>query len=255
MIIARTKKEAKELGLKRYMTGKACSRGHFSERDIYGKCMKCGAERSAEYKKANPMNEQQRAEKVEYLRAYREYKREDLNEKQRLAYRERREQRLAAKRRDYYDNIEVMRERSRRYQAKNKEKVSSRMKQWVKKNRAALNEKIRARLKADPVARCAKSMRAHLRRVIEGIGSIKKDDTYSTLGYSPKELKDHIERQFTNGMSWENYGQWHIDHIVSISQMVKSGCKDPAAINCLTNLRPLWAKENHSKSSKAQYMI
>ena len=255
MIIARTKKEAKERGLKRYVTGKACSRGHFSERDIYGKCMKCGAERSAEYKKANPMNEQKRAEKVEYLRAYREDKREDLNEKQRLAYSERREQRLAAKRRAYYDNIEVMRGRSRRYQAKNKGKVSLRMRQWAKENRPALNAKIRARLKADPVARCAKSMRTHLRRVIEGIGSTKKDDTYSTIGYSPKELKAHIERQFTNGMSWGNYGEWHIDHIVSISQMVKSGCEDPAIINCLTNLRPLWAEENHSKSSKAQYLI
>lgn len=255
MQIAKTKKEAKELGLKRYTTGNPCARGHFSERDIYGRCMRCGAERSAEYKKANPMNEQQRADKVEYLRAYREEKKEALKEKQQLAYQEKREQRLAAKRRDYYDNIEVMRERSRRYRAKNKEKVALRMRQWVKENRPALNAKIRERLKSDPVARCAKSMRAHLRRVIEGIGSIKKDDTYSTLGYSPKELKDHIERQFTNGMSWENYGQWHIDHIVSISQMVKSGCKDPAAINCLTNLRPLWAKENHSKSSKAQYLI
>lgn len=255
MLIAKSKKEAKELGLKRYTTGKACSRGHLSERDIYGRCMKCGAERSAEYKKANPMNEQQRADYFEYQRAYRKEKSEALKKKQRLAYQEKREQRLAAKRRAYYDNIEVMRERSRRYQAKNKDKVALRMRQWVKENRPALNAKIRARLKTDPVARCAKSMRTHLRRVIEGIGSTKKDDTYSTLGYSPKELKSHIERQFTNGMSWENYGKWHIDHIVSISQMVRSGCEDPAIINCLTNLRPLWAEENHSKSSKAQYLI
>jgi hypothetical protein len=68
------------------------------------------------------------------------------------------------------------------------------------------------------------------------------------LGYSAQDLKDHLEKQFKEGMCWENYGEWHIDHIRPISSFDKND--DPKIINALSNLQPLWALENYIKSNK-----
>ena len=59
------------------------------------------------------------------------------------------------------------------------------------------------------------------------------------LGFSATELKQHIESLFTEGMSWDNYGEWHIDHIKRVSEFDKNS--SPSIVNALSNLRPLWA--------------
>ena len=69
-----------------------------------------------------------------------------------------------------------------------------------------------------------------------------------TIGCEPNFLREHLEKQFKDGMSWENYGSWHIDHIIPLSS-----AKNIEEINKLchyTNLQPLWASENLSKGSK-----
>ena len=66
--------------------------------------------------------------------------------------------------------------------------------------------------------------------------------------HNTEKLKQRIECQFKTGMSWENYGDWHIDHKKPIS---KFGDKSSVSvINMLCNLQPLWKKENLSKSNK-----
>lgn len=76
--------------------------------------------------------------------------------------------------------------------------------------------------------------------------------TEATVGYSIAELRDHLERQFTKGMSWENMGEWHIDHIVPLSSFTITGPDDPELRRAwaLPNLRPLWAADNIAKSDK-----
>lgn len=72
------------------------------------------------------------------------------------------------------------------------------------------------------------------------------------IGCSIEHLKEHIEKQFVEGMNWENwsfYG-WHIDHIRPIASFDLS---DPAQVKeCFhySNLQPLWAKDNLSKGDK-----
>ena len=74
------------------------------------------------------------------------------------------------------------------------------------------------------------------------------------LGYSVGKLKNHLETQFKEGMSWNNYKMngWHIDHIIPVSAFNFSSYKDKDFHRCfaLKNLQPLWAKENLSKSNK-----
>jgi len=88
------------------------------------------------------------------------------------------------------------------------------------------------------------------------------DDTLETmLGYEREELVCHIERQFRRGMSWSNYAGhcafkservWVIDHIVPKSRF---HIDDAAAAFALTNLRPLWIKENILKNVKRTHLI
>lgn len=77
------------------------------------------------------------------------------------------------------------------------------------------------------------------------------------LGYTAKQLRQHLERQFTKGMSWDNYGEWHVDHIVPVAEFRFTSPDDDAFKQCwaLSNLRPLWAKDNLSKRHKRTHLI
>lgn len=81
--------------------------------------------------------------------------------------------------------------------------------------------------------------------------------TSELVGYSMDELKSHLERQFTKGMSWDNMGEWHIDHIVPLASFKITGPEDPELRRAwsLTNLRPLYADENRSKRDKRTHLI
>ena len=70
------------------------------------------------------------------------------------------------------------------------------------------------------------------------------------MGYLSGELKTHLEGMFADGMGWDNHGKWHVDHIKPVSAFLKDGITDPAIINALDNLQPLWAHENLSKNAK-----
>lgn len=91
-------------------------------------------------------------------------------------------------------------------------------------------------------------------RVRESLQKGKEGRRWETLvGYSLDELKTHIEKQFKSGMTWENYGSvWHIDHIIPVSIFNFNTHDDIDFKRCwsLSNLQPLWAKENMSKHNK-----
>lgn len=76
-------------------------------------------------------------------------------------------------------------------------------------------------------------------------------------GYTVTELMTHLERQFLPGMTWGNRGEWHIDHIVPLASFNFSSPEDLEfrAAWALTNLRPLWAKDNIRKSAKRTHLI
>lgn len=75
-------------------------------------------------------------------------------------------------------------------------------------------------------------------------------NVYNDLGYTFAELKDHLESNFTDGMSWDYFftGEIHIDHIIPIGLFNL----DTEVSKCwaLKNLQPLWSKDNRSKSDK-----
>lgn len=74
----------------------------------------------------------------------------------------------------------------------------------------------------------------------------------SLVGYDTLALVRVLESKFTEGMSWENYGQWHIDHKVPKSWFFYETTDDWQFKVCwsLANLQPLWASENCSKQHR-----
>ena len=73
----------------------------------------------------------------------------------------------------------------------------------------------------------------------------KEGRTIDLLGYSAEELKLYIQSLFTEGMTWENYGEWEIDHIKPVSKWEKTSL--PSEVNALSNLQPLWKEDNIKK--------
>jgi hypothetical protein len=80
----------------------------------------------------------------------------------------------------------------------------------------------------------------------------KIDHTEKMLGYTRQQLKEHLEKKFIDGMSWENYGdgigRWHIDHVRPIASFPLGSL--PNEVSALSNLQPLWSNENHMKWKK-----
>lgn len=79
------------------------------------------------------------------------------------------------------------------------------------------------------------------------LGYYKDKTTKTLLGCTVEKLTTHLSAKFTEGMTLENYGKWHIDHIVPLSS---AKTKQELEKLChYTNLQPLWAKDNLSKGS------
>lgn len=93
-----------------------------------------------------------------------------------------------------------------------------------------------------------KAIRTLLYSTLKRIGTKKESKTQDMLGYSAEDLKIHLESLFLEGMSWDNYGDWHIDHIIPVFSFDKN--IHVSIINSLSNLQPLWKFDNLSKGKK-----
>jgi hypothetical protein len=79
------------------------------------------------------------------------------------------------------------------------------------------------------------------------------------VDYDIADLRAHLERQFTKGMSWDAFlrGEIHIDHIRPLASFAYTDASDPQFLACwgLPNLRPLWAPDNHRKRHSAEFLV
>ena len=100
---------------------------------------------------------------------------------------------------------------------------------------------------------------AHMRTLMHrALGKAKAGRSWRTfVDYTLEELMTHLERQFLHGMTWENKGDWHIDHIIPRSSFEYSSPDDQEFKKCwaLSNLQPLWAVDNIRKNAKIDYLI
>jgi len=151
----------------------------------------------------------------------------------------------------YTKNSKEIKLKVKAYREKNKESVAACKIKWARENAGRMQEHRKKSEQKNPIIyKARRRMKDMLRRTLKMSASKKTSGVVLSLGYTPEELKSHLESRFLTGMSWSNYGEWHIDHIKPIIAFIKSGCFDPLIINALENLTPLWAKDNMSKGAK-----
>ena len=95
-------------------------------------------------------------------------------------------------------------------------------------------------------------MRHSLHRVLKPCEypQTRSQDIEVDLGYTTDTLRIHLESLFHDGMSWDTYGLWVIDHILPVSTLVDMGEDDPKVVNALVNLMPMWSCENMQKGNR-----
>ena len=144
------------------------------------------------------------------------------------------------------ENSQKRKEYTKNYRKENSQKIKKYMKKWSEENKQRKNEYQKNKYKTDPLFKLKCNIRGMVNR------AIKTKRTEEIIGCSYKHLKLHIESQFTEGMSWENYGKfgWHIDHKNPLSWYELTNEEEVAKANHYSNLQPMWAEENLSKGNR-----
>ena len=128
----------------------------------------------------------------------------------------------------------------------NSGKLSSQFKDGRTLNKNYANLYTKNRRKIDISFRITGNLRSRIRVALKGICKSKK--TIELLGCSLNQLKNHLQSKFQPGMSFSNYGSWHIDHIIPCVRFNLSKVSEQRKCFHYTNLQPLWAKENFIKN-------
>jgi len=158
----------------------------------------------------------------------------------------------------------------KRYAAKNKEKIKEYHKEWSANNRESLRDyhsKWREgntdykrkrviyqynKINTDPKYKLGQRTRTAVYTCLKERNVAKYRSTFDLLGYTLEELMIHLEKQFTEGMTWDNYGEWHVDHKIPMTSFNFETVEDREfkLCWCLDNLQPLWGPDNLSKGTK-----
>ena len=147
------------------------------------------------------------------------------------------------------NNKELIAAKKRQYRQENKEKLKERDKKYFQSYKHTANEKMKEKLNSDPLFKLKHNIRSSILKAFVRNGFSKNStNTTTILGCTFEELSSHLESQFLEGMSWDNRGEWHIDHIVPSTFGQTE--EEIILLNHYSNLRPLWAADNISKFNK-----
>lgn len=225
----KTRKQAKADGDKYYFSGKECPAGHLDVRHTSSYCcVSCGRDWMAAERARNPDLVKREAAACLKRNMARYYSDPEFRTKTNIdaAARYKKDSQTPEGRKKQAAWNKSWRER-------NPEKTKDMSARWKKANK--------------PWVAMMYSLRACMKRV----KSIKSSTfVLAALGYSRDEFKAHMESLFVEGMSWENHGEWHIDHVKPVAAFVRDGILDTRIIHALENLQPLWAIDNQKKGAK-----
>jgi len=125
------------------------------------------------------------------------------------------------------------------------------MKNYRKQNRLKILLQIKTRRENDPNFKMRNTLRSRIWTVLKRKNTTKLVSTLTLLGvYSVETVIKHIEKQFKNGMTWNNHGEWHLDHIKPCASFDLTCPVQQLACFNYKNLQPLEAFENMSKGAK-----
>jgi hypothetical protein len=159
----------------------------------------------------------------------------------------------------------LQREKQKKYYQKHKEAHKKLVKAWKKnnpdkkrqydkkyklslKNRIKIREYKHKKWKTHLPTRIKNNVSQRIRRAIKSQNKVKSKQTKELLGCSIEFLKQQLESQFQPGMTWDNYGEWHIDHKIPCVAFDLSDLEQQKACFHYSNLQPLWFHDNVIKS-------
>jgi hypothetical protein len=141
----------------------------------------------------------------------------------------------------YEQNKEHRKEYLKEYREKNIDKIRQ-IKRDYERNRKA----------RDPLYKLISNFRTAIYQVLKENNVKKNGHYFDILKYTPEQLIEHLEKQFSDEMTWDNYGDWHVDHKHPISLYNIKEIGDNEFMKCwsLDNLQPMWGVDNIKKSNK-----
>lgn len=193
-------------------------------------------EKRKEYERKYRQTEKRRAYMKEYNKKYREQHKEYYKEKSKEYQQS--EKRKIYNKKHYAEKKEQFNQYSKKYYQEHKTELNKRNNEYKKQRR-----------NNDPVYKMKSAIRNLLNCVFsQRIGIKKRHHTEEILGCTIEEFIKYIQSKFQEGMTLENHGEWHIDHIIPISSAKTED--EVLKLNHYTNLQPLWAEDNLKKGSK-----
>ena len=150
----------------------------------------------------------------------------------------------------YKNNLDYALQQKKDYYEKNRELIKERSKLWAKNNRDKVNKYIKSKKEKNPLFKVELNIRGRMKQYLKQKNITQRNKTYDIVGIEINDLKKHIEKQFTKGMNWENYGVygWHIDHIIPLCSANDEN--ELLKLFNYTNLQPLWAEDNLKKNGR-----
>jgi hypothetical protein len=144
---------------------------------------------------------------------------------------------------------------NKEYRKNNKLKIAKKKKIYAQLNRKKINiyknNWYNNKLKNDIEFRILRRIRNRIYCALVRQKNIKKTKSFiSLVGTNKEHLWKYLKRKFKPGMTKENYGKWHIDHIKPCAAFNLINIKEQKKCFHYTNLQPLWAEENLSKGAK-----
>lgn len=146
------------------------------------------------------------------------------------------------------ENPEATKARSRGYYGRNRHKCREDNKRWYRENAHRVRQKKRHRYATDPLYQLQRRLRTRTRLAFLNSPFKKESKTFEIIGCTQEELFQHIEQQFTDGMSWEHFGKIEVDHRIPLASAQTE--EELIALCHYTNLQPLWAEHNRAKGAK-----
>ena len=210
-------------------------------------CSECISKQGKEYHNNN--KELVRKRKKEYC----ERNKDNLKIKRAKWYLLNREKVIESVRKYRKNNPDKILKRHRDYYYKNRESVLKQMSEHNKKNSKEINKRYRVWINNNPQARLRHSITSGIWKLLKKRSSNKDNKSiFEFLPYSLKQLMQRLEVNFQSGMSWNNYGKWHVDHKKPDCLFNYKSINDSSFRDCwsLANLQPLWANDNLKKNKK-----
>ncbi len=201
-------------------------------------CKSCKSEYDKKYRQSNlekcknSVNSYQNRNKEKI----REYNIEYQKSYRKSYYEENKDVILERTKENYRNNPQYL-QVSKEYQKNNREKVN----QYKRKYR-------KERVENDPLFKLIGTVRSLIGFAFRSNGYKKNTKTHQILSCGFEQFKLYIESQFIDGMTWENHGEWHLDHKTPIS-WAKSE-EDVIRLSHYTNFKPMWAIENILKGNR-----